>query len=73
MKDNCNPTFNESFDYTISQGDMNTHILEISVCTQKAWLSTGSNVIGQVHIKLSDIDVQNPMTSWHDIQHELKD
>ncbi|EFN72622.1 Extended synaptotagmin-2 [Camponotus floridanus] len=73
MKDNCNPTFDEQFEYVVSQGDLNTRILEISVCTQKGWLSTGSNVMGQLHLKLSEIDISKAITTWYDLQPEIKD
>ncbi|XP_076645887.1 extended synaptotagmin-like protein 2 isoform X2 [Halictus rubicundus] len=73
MKDNCNPVFDEQFEYVISQGDLNTRKLEISVCTQKGWLSAGSKVMGQVHINLSEIDVTKSFTSWYDLQPETKD
>ncbi|XP_029662541.1 extended synaptotagmin-2 isoform X2 [Formica exsecta] len=73
MKDNCNPTFDEQFEYVVSQGDLNTRTLEVSVCTQKGWLSTGSNVMGQLHLKLSEIDVSKSITTWHDLQPEIKD
>lgn len=73
MKDNCNPAFDEQFEYVVSQGDLNTRILEVSVCTQKGWLSTGSNVMGQLHLKLSEIDVSKAITTWHDLQPEIKD
>lgn len=73
MKDNCNPTFDEQFEYVVSQGDLNTRVLEISVCTQKGWLSTGSNVMGQVYLKLGEIDLSKVITSWYDLQSEFKD
>lgn len=73
MKDNCNPTFDEQFEYVVSQGDLGTRTLEVSVCTQKGWLSTGSKVMGQVYLKLSDIDVSKAITSWYDLQPEIKD
>ncbi|RLU26666.1 hypothetical protein DMN91_000463 [Ooceraea biroi] len=73
MKDNCNPIFDEQFEYVISQGDLATRVLEVSVCTQKGWLSTGGNVMGQVHVKLSEIDVSKAITSWYDLQPEIKD
>lgn len=73
MKDNCNPTFDEQFEYVVSQGDLNTRILEVSVCTQKGWLSTGSNVMGQLHLKLSEIDISKAITTWYDLQPEIKD
>ncbi|KAK2575492.1 hypothetical protein KPH14_011218 [Odynerus spinipes] len=73
IKDNCNPTFDEKFEYVVSQADLNSRILEVSVCTQKGWLSTGSNVIGQVHLNLCEIDVTKAVTSWYDLQPEAKD
>lgn len=73
IKDNCNPTFDEQFEYVVSQGDLNTRVLEVSVCTQKGWLSTGSNVMGQIHLKLSEINISKTVTSWYDLQPEIKD
>ncbi|KAL6255775.1 hypothetical protein P5V15_013018 [Pogonomyrmex californicus] len=73
VKDNCNPTFDEQFEYVVSQGDLNTRVLEVSVCTQKGWLSTGSNVMGQVHLKLSEINLSKTVSAWYDLQPEIKD
>ena len=73
MKDNVNPIYDEQFEYVVSQGDLNTRVLEISVCTQKAWLSTGSNVMGQIYLNLSDMDITRATTSWYDLMPEMKD
>lgn len=73
IKDNCNPVFDEQFEYVVSQGDLGTRTLEVSVCTQKGWLSTGSKVMGQVLLKLSEIDISKATTSWYDLQPEVKD
>ncbi|XP_011304471.1 extended synaptotagmin-2 isoform X2 [Fopius arisanus] len=73
MKDNCNPTYDEQFEYIVSQGDLNSRILEVSVCTQKAWLSTGTKVMGQVHLNLSEIDVSRATSAWYDLVPEIKD
>lgn len=73
VKDNCNPIFDEQFEYTVSQGDINTRTLELSVCTQKGWLSTGNHCIGQTLIKLSEIDFTQSFTNWYDLQPESKD
>ncbi|CAL7948734.1 unnamed protein product [Xylocopa violacea] len=35
IKDNCNPVFDEQFEYVVSQADLNSRTLEVSVCTQK--------------------------------------
>ena len=73
MKDNCNPVFDEQFEYVVSQADLNSRTLEVSVCTQKGWLSTGSNVMGQTHLNLSEVDVTKSFTGWYDLQPETKD
>ncbi|XP_046414183.1 extended synaptotagmin-2 isoform X1 [Neodiprion fabricii] len=67
MKDNCNPVYDEQFEYIISQGDINTRRLEVSVCTQKGWLSTGGNVMGQVYITLCGMDLTQSNTAWYDL------
>lgn len=71
-KDNCNPTYDEQFEFIVSQGDLSSRLLEVSVCTQKAWLSTGSNIMGQVRLNLSEMDISRP-TLWYDIAPEVKD
>lgn len=72
MRDNCNPVYDEQFEYLVSQGDLNTRMIEISVCTQKGWLGGGSNVMGQVHINLSEIDITKATSAWYDLLPELK-
>lgn len=67
MKDNCNPVYDEQFEYVISPGDVNTKKLEVSICTQKGWLSTGGNVMGQVYLTLSDFDLTQTVSGWYDL------
>ncbi|XP_015113681.1 extended synaptotagmin-1 isoform X2 [Diachasma alloeum] len=73
MKDNCNPIYDEQFEYIVSQGDLNSRTLEISVCTQKAWLSAGTKVMGQVHLNLSEMDLSKATSAWYDLVPEVKD
>lgn len=73
IKDNCSPVFDEQFEYIVSQGDINTKILNVSVCTQKGWLSTGNKCIGQIQINLAEIDFAQSVTSWYDLEPETKD
>lgn len=51
MKDNCNPIFDETFEYVISLGDINSRQLEVTVVTKKTWFSSQSPVMGQVSLK----------------------
>jgi hypothetical protein len=48
MKDNCNPVYDETFDYILSQGELNSRQLEVSVVTRKGWFSSQSPIMGQV-------------------------
>lgn len=48
IKDNCNPVYDENFEYLISQAELNGKQLEVSVVTQKKLFTSGSNVMGQV-------------------------
>jgi len=51
MKDSCNPVYDEAFEYVISQGEVNSRTLEITVITKKTWFLSQSPVMGQVRWK----------------------
>lgn len=46
VKDNCNPVYDATFEYVISTGELGGTELEVTVATQKGFLS--SPVIGMV-------------------------
>ncbi|GLV41434.1 Extended synaptotagmin-like protein 2 [Carabus blaptoides fortunei] len=71
IKDNCNPVYDETFEYLMSQGELNTRQLEVTVVTQKRLFSSGSNIMGQVLIDLSQYDLTQPYTDWFDLQPEI--
>lgn len=48
IKDNCNPIYDVTFEYIISAAELHTSSLEVTVATQKGFLSGGSPVIGMV-------------------------
>uniref|UniRef100_A0A1B6EBI7 Extended synaptotagmin-2 n=1 Tax=Clastoptera arizonana TaxID=38151 RepID=A0A1B6EBI7_9HEMI len=66
VKDNCNPIYDESFEYIISQAELNGHQLEVTVLTQKTWKSP---VIGQVIVDLGPLDLSKAITAWYDLEH----
>ncbi|XP_060645558.1 extended synaptotagmin-2 isoform X1 [Drosophila nasuta] len=74
IKDNCNPTYDASFEYLISIAELRHTELEVTVCTQKGFLSSGSPIIGMLKIPLDDSDITTPagLKSWFDLQPELK-
>ncbi|XP_014274129.1 extended synaptotagmin-2-B isoform X2 [Halyomorpha halys] len=67
VKDNCNPVYDETFEYVISQGELSTRQLEVTVLTQKTWKSP---VMGQVIINLAELDLNTAVTAWYDLQPE---
>lgn len=52
IKDNCNPIYDATFEYIISAGELMTTDLEVTVATQKGFLSAGSPIIGMVNFFL---------------------
>lgn len=48
VKDSCNPVYDATFEYIISMAELNSTELEVTVATQKAFLSGGSPIIGMV-------------------------
>ena len=48
VKDNCNPVYDATFEYLISTAELMQSELEVTVCTQKGFLSGGSPIIGMV-------------------------
>ncbi|XP_075219377.1 extended synaptotagmin-like protein 2 isoform X2 [Lycorma delicatula] len=65
IKDNCNPVFDETFEYVISQAELNSRQLEVTVLTQKTWKSP---VMGQVIVDLGQLDLSKAVTSWYDLE-----
>lgn len=53
VKDSCNPVYDSTFEYLISNAELLNTELEVTVATQKGLLSGGSPVIGVVS-KISD-------------------
>ncbi|XP_030078726.1 extended synaptotagmin-2 isoform X5 [Drosophila hydei] len=74
IKDNCNPVYDASFEYLISIAELRHTELEVTVCTQKGFLSSGSPIIGMLKIPLDDSEITTPagLKSWFDLQPELK-
>ncbi|XP_064554648.1 extended synaptotagmin-2 isoform X2 [Drosophila montana] len=74
IKDNCNPVYDASFEYLISIAELRHTALEVTVCTQKGFLSSGSPIIGMLKLPLDDSDITAPagLKSWFDLQPELK-
>lgn len=70
VKDNCNPTYDATFEYLISSAELNSSSLEVTVCTQKV---IGSPILGMVKVELNDAEVQGTgKNTWWNLQPEFK-
>lgn len=71
-KDQCNPVFEETFEYVLGIAELNSKQLEVTVLTKKTWHSP---VLGQIVLNLSDYVNQNStnFTGWFDLQQEAKE
>ncbi|KAJ8961096.1 hypothetical protein NQ318_008772 [Aromia moschata] len=71
IKDNCNPIFDERFEYVLNPAELVTKQLEITVGTQKQLFYSSSNVLGQVIIDLGKLNLSQPYSGWFDLQPEI--
>jgi C2 domain len=70
IKDNCNPTFDATFEYLISTAELNTSSLEVTVATQKV---IGSPILGMIKVDLNDPEVMGSgKNSWWNLMPEFK-
>ncbi|XP_017144749.1 extended synaptotagmin-2 isoform X2 [Drosophila miranda] len=74
IKDNCNPVYDASFEYLISIAELRQTELEVTVCTQKGFLSGSSPIIGMLKIPLDDSEITTPagLNTWFDLQPEMR-
>ncbi|XP_062559406.1 extended synaptotagmin-2 isoform X2 [Armigeres subalbatus] len=72
VKDNCDPVFDTTFEYIISNAELVNSELEVTVCTQKGFF--GSPVIGMQKLVLSDPDIATAqgVKAWYDLLPESK-
>jgi hypothetical protein len=71
-KDNCNPVYEETFEYIMGVAELNSKQLEVTVLTKKTWHSP---VLGQIVLNISDyVNANTPnFTGWFDLETEIKD
>ncbi|KAM7361921.1 extended synaptotagmin-like protein 2 isoform 4-T4 [Cochliomyia hominivorax] len=74
VKDNCNPVYDATFEYLISTAELIQSELEVTVCTQKGFLSGGSPIIGMLKIPLNEPEIseEGGLNTWFDLQPEHK-
>lgn len=70
IKDNCNPTYDATFEYLISTAELNTSSLEVTVATQKV---IGSPILGMLKIDLNQPDIIGAGKNfWYELMPEFK-
>ncbi|XP_025204674.1 extended synaptotagmin-2 [Melanaphis sacchari] len=71
-KDNCNPVYEETFEYIMGVAELNSKQLEVTVLTKKTWHSP---VLGQIVLNISDyVNINTPsFTGWFDLEAEIKE
>ncbi|XP_030373546.1 extended synaptotagmin-2 isoform X2 [Scaptodrosophila lebanonensis] len=74
IKDNCNPVYDAAFEYQISVAELMQTELEVTVCTQKGFLSGGSPIIGMLKVPLDNGEIikNTGLNTWFDLQPEQK-
>jgi len=63
QKDQCNPLFDERFDFPVI--DVRGKTLEVTICNKKFIRS--STRLGEALIPLDDFQSGNTVTSWYDL------
>ncbi|KAJ8961099.1 hypothetical protein NQ318_008775, partial [Aromia moschata] len=66
VPDNCDPVFEETFEYLLSMSELRTCKLILTVKSKKVFFN--SNVIGQVIINFKTFhDLQEPLREWFEL------
>ncbi|XP_031626482.1 extended synaptotagmin-2 isoform X3 [Contarinia nasturtii] len=73
VKDSCDPVYDATFEYIISSAELKNTELEVTVATQKGFLSGGSPIIGMLKLPLDDADITTQgISNFYDLQPEIK-
>ncbi|KAK6319306.1 hypothetical protein J4Q44_G00105170 [Coregonus suidteri] len=70
-KRDLNPEYNERFEFDLSVEEARRRRLSVSVKNSSASFRS-SDIIGQVHIELAQIDMASGVTEWFDLKEEAE-
>ncbi|XP_071233419.1 extended synaptotagmin-1-like isoform X3 [Salvelinus alpinus] len=70
-KRDLNPEYNERFEFDLSVEEARRRHLSVSVKNSSASFRS-SDIIGQVHIELAQIDLASGVTEWFDLKEEAE-
>jgi hypothetical protein len=68
VRNNLNPVFDETFEWTASLADAQTRTLDITVKNSVGMFSKSRTHIGQIFVDLSTYDLTTARTEWYDLQ-----
>ncbi|XP_041372347.1 extended synaptotagmin-2-like [Gigantopelta aegis] len=71
VKDNLNPVFDETFEYSVNPTELSSRTLEIMVKNQTGVFSSSEKVMGVVSLDLATLDTTKAITEWFDLQPEV--
>jgi Ca2+-dependent lipid-binding protein len=68
VKNNLNPIFDETFDWSLPWKDLEGTSLEVKVKNSTGVFSSEKKEIGQVNIDLGQLDLTKSITEWYTLQ-----
>nr|XP_022326115.1 extended synaptotagmin-2-like isoform X6 [Crassostrea virginica] len=73
IKNNLNPVFDETFEFSLKQEEIADRDLELTIRNDTSFFSSNVKVMGVVTIDLSKMDVSKAATDWFDLHPEDSD
>jgi Ca2+-dependent lipid-binding protein len=68
VKNDLNPIFDETFDWSVTRDEAKTRTLELHVKNKNSMFSKARKNMGDVRINLTQIDLSQATTEWFDLQ-----
>lgn len=73
IKNNLNPVFDETFEFSLKQEEIADRDLELTIRNDTKFFSSNIKVMGVVTIDLSKMDISKAATEWFDLHPEDSD
>ncbi|GFN89709.1 extended synaptotagmin-like protein 2 [Plakobranchus ocellatus] len=74
VKDELNPVFDETFEYSVSETELARRTLEVTVKNEVGMFSSSKTFMGTLLLDLSTLDISRAVTNWFDLapEHQVK-
>ncbi|XP_012938317.1 extended synaptotagmin-2 [Aplysia californica] len=70
IKDNLNPVFDETFEYPVSEAELSSRTLEISIKNEVGVFSSSKTMMGMILLDIGSLDTGKAVTEWFDLAPE---